>query len=86
MTIFGKTYVPARDKTRLEKQLKRVFNFMADQHPHTLADIAKATKAPEASVSARLRQLRQMGHTIQRTRLAGGLHVYRLVTAPRMEL
>jgi hypothetical protein len=81
----GETYEPALDQARLGHQLSRVVEFMSDHLPHTLADIARATGAPEASVSARLRDMRRpihrkgLGYRVDRTRLDRGLHSYRWV-------
>jgi len=55
----GETYNPALDYDRLKKQLGRVFNLMADGKWRTLGEIAAALADPEASVSARLRDLRK---------------------------
>lgn len=78
----GKTYDHARDGARLAKQHNRVLSAMKDGEEHTLAQIAKATGDPEASVSARLRDLRKPrfgSHDIQRRYVERGLFVYRLV-------
>ena len=55
----GKTYDPAIDRNRLSIQLGRVFEIMSDGKWWTLRALAYATNAPEASVSARLRDLRK---------------------------
>ena len=78
----GATFVPERDGARLGAQLAAVKTFVLDGKWHTLAEISEATGAPEASVSARLRDLRRErhgGYTIQREYIAQGLHQYRLV-------
>ena len=77
----GKTYVPARDGNRLRRQLFAVKGVMADGKPHTLREISALVSAPEASVSARLRDLRkpQFGnHTISRRFIERGLFEYRM--------
>ena len=79
----GSTYVPKLDQVRLGRQLDRVFQFMLDHKNHTLNEIAQATGSPEASVSARLRDMRRplhkkgMGLNIVRTRGENGLHFYK---------
>jgi hypothetical protein len=55
---------------------------MADGGWHTLDAIARGVGGTQASVSARLRDLRKKkygSHEIQRVRVTGGLFEYRLV-------
>lgn len=83
----GATYQHERDGRRLHAQHHRVLAFIRGGAWHTLAAISKATHDPEASVSARLRDLRkpQFGsYLIERRYVRRGLHEYRLVT--QMEL
>lgn len=78
----GATYVASLDRGRLSNQLARVVSFMADGEWRTLAGIADAVQAPEASVSARLRDLRKPkfgGWKVERQRADHGLHQYRLL-------
>jgi hypothetical protein len=75
---------PERDDPRLARQIARVYNLMLDGGWWTLHTISAATEAPEASVSARLRDLRKPrfgGHEVEERRVAGsdGLHEYHLV-------
>jgi hypothetical protein len=52
-------------------QLERVWNALQDGTPRTLKEISDATHDPQASVSARIRDLRKEhfgGHTINRFR------------------
>jgi hypothetical protein len=51
--------VPARDQDRLAKQIVRIRDLMLDSQWRTLREIARDTRAPEASVSAQLRHLRK---------------------------
>lgn len=80
----GKTYDPALDHNRLTKQLGRVFELMSDGKWRTLAQIALMTGSPEASVSARLRDLRKEkfgGYSVKRRRVGEapqGLFSYKL--------
>lgn len=75
----GKTYLAERDGERLSKQLKRVRDFVIDGEWHTLAEIAKAAESPEASVSARLRDLRNKhGFRVETKYIRRGLHAYRV--------
>jgi hypothetical protein len=46
------------DMPRLNEQGLRVYRFCRDLRPHTLAEISAATGDGEASVSARLREIR----------------------------
>lgn len=77
----GATYEPEHDHTRLKGQLWRVFQLMSDGHYRTLAEISEHAGGSEASVSARLRDLRKDKYgarDIQRERVAGGLWRYRM--------
>jgi hypothetical protein len=81
----GKTYDARLDRNRLTAQLDRVRAFMNDGQWRTLAGIAVLLGYPEASVSARLRDLRKQkfgGRTVLRRRVEGGLYEYRLVPRP----
>jgi hypothetical protein len=79
---FGVTYDHQRDGKRLSMQRHRVLAFMRDGEWHTLWEISRSTKDPEASISARLRDLRRPefgGYTIAREYVERGLWRYRLV-------
>jgi hypothetical protein len=72
------------DHGRLAQQRVAVWNFMESGGWHTLAEISAATGAPEASVSARLRDLRKLRfgqHLVEREYVEGsrGLYQYRLI-------
>jgi len=77
----GTTFNRARDGQRLGEQYARVVEVMADGHWRTLALLSQLARAPEASVSARLRDARHAGLTVERRRVRGGLHEYRVVQA-----
>lgn len=80
-TLFdfrGSTFSAELDGLRLNKQLRAVAECMADGQWRTLAEIAAATGAPEASASARLRDLRRLGLTVDRRRRTKGQHEYRV--------
>ncbi len=71
------------DVPRLSEQCRRVFRVMRDLQPHTLADISAATGDPQASVSARIRQIRaylKVGNKgdVIRENQGGGLWIYSL--------
>lgn len=77
----GWTYEPARDGSRLRAQLGRVRAVMLDGRWRTLAEIETATGDPQASISARLRDLRKAkfgGWVVEREYLHDGLWAYRL--------
>lgn len=76
----GGTYDRDRDRTRLNRQARAVFRVIADREWHTLAEISERTGEPEASVSARLRDLRKRrfgSHIVERRYVANGLWEYR---------
>jgi hypothetical protein len=89
----GETYEAALDRDRLRRQLERVLRVMADHDWHTLHEIAAVTGGdPEASVSARLRDLRKerFGSRLVSRRRRGyelaGLFEYRLEPTTRHEI
>lgn len=79
----GKTYEPKRDYVRLRGQLLKVFDTMKDGQWRTLRGIRmEIGPASEASISARLRDLRKKSygaHTVERVNIDGGLFKYRLI-------
>lgn len=78
----GSDYQPARDDVRLTKQFMRVFDFMKDGFPRTLASIARVTGDPEASISAQLRHMRKPrfgGHKVNKQYYKEGLYFYTLI-------
>lgn len=81
----GATIIDEYDTKRLAGLLGRVFNLMADTRWRTLPEIVTVTGGSEASVSARLRDLRKKrfgSHTINRRRRGEaerGLHEYQLI-------
>lgn len=81
----GETYNADLDHARLGRQFIAVFKAMKDGAWHTLREIAETAEAPEASVSARMRDFRKEkfgGHTVERENLGDGLFRYRLVINP----
>ena len=77
----GETFVYARDGKRLAAQHERVLSLMLDSKWRTLRQIAQETGDPEASVSARLRDLRKPqfgGYAVERHSLGGGRWEYRI--------
>lgn len=77
----GRTYEHERDGKRLHAQLNRVKEAMADGKWRTLGQIADMTNDGEASVSARLRDLRKPKFgalTVERRYVSAGLWEYRV--------
>lgn len=79
----GATYQPARDYARLQNQLGRVYRVLQSGRWLTLPEIASLTGDPEASISARIRDLRKEkfgGFAVEHRVRAGpsGLWEYRL--------
>lgn len=71
------------DRQRLAKQTEAVWTLMSDTQWRTLGEIRQAlfqmgTVASEASISARLRELRGLQHQVDRKRIAQGLFAYRV--------
>jgi len=82
MGLFGGvTYDPEKDKDRLLTQLGRVRDVMFDGQWHTLAELVVRCGGSDASVSARIRDLRKKKfgeYTVHRKRVRDGLWVYKL--------
>lgn len=89
MPFDGETYDAEKDRARLAAQLGHVRELMLDGQARTLgeihADLVSRCGAsyPEASISARLRDLRKPkfgGYVVARTRVPGvsGLHTYQI--------
>jgi hypothetical protein len=77
----GATYDEKRDGDRLKKQLAAVRSIMLRNGWMTLEAISEQTGAPQASVSARIRDLRKSqfgGYTIEREYVSKGLWRYRI--------
>lgn len=77
----GETFDRARDRVRLDGQAGDVWRLMADGEWRMLSEISMATGHPEASVSARLRDFRAAGYTVERKHMSKGLWRYRVLSA-----
>lgn len=80
----GDTYDAQQDFLRLKGQMLKVYELMRDGSWRTLREIADSVGSPEASVSARLRDLRKDRYgsfQVDRQRDEGGLHLYRVTEA-----
>lgn len=83
MNFDGATYNRELDSERLGRQLDRVRSILLQCRGRwlSLQELSQRTGAPEASVSARLRDLRKErfgGYEIETRRVKGGLFVYRM--------
>ena len=84
MTDFdGYTYDPDRDGGRLRHQLTTVRDFMVDHRDSwwTLDELEIALEFPQASISARLRDLRKQkhgGYEVARKYVIRGQWAYKL--------
>ena len=83
MTFGGNTFDEKLDGDRLRAQLAAVRAEVSDGQWWTLHRLSLAVDAPEASVSARLRDLRKPkfgGYIVERRRIpnGNGLHMYRV--------
>lgn len=79
----GETYLPEQDCERLTGQLLRVLRVFKQHRGEwlTLSHLAQEANCPEASASARYRDLkrREFGAwPMERQRRPNGLHVYRM--------
>ncbi len=88
--LFGEAISPARDGQRLTSQQTQVEDVMADGFWRTLGNICAelrrrrpGSKHGEASISARLRDMRRRGWKVERERTCpgSGLYQYRAVKA-----
>lgn len=78
----GDTYDHDRDGARLNRQAQAVYALMKDGEWRTLLGIAALLDEPEASVSARLRDLRKEkfgSHIVERRYIADGVWQYRVL-------
>lgn len=85
----GQTFSLDRDGERLTSELQRVKGYVMDGEYHTLAEISAALGYPEASVSARLRDLRKPrfgGYLVEREYVTRGLWRYRLAVPEPKQL
>lgn len=75
----GNTFSQERDGPRLNAQCLRVLRAFSDYAWHTLEDLEAKTGDPQASISARKRDLCRFGFKIEREYVGDGLWQYRLV-------
>lgn len=85
----GNTFSHPHDSRRLSRQFERVRDLMLDGQWRTLSEIAAILRLPEASISARLRDLRKRefgGFLVENQRVTGGLWKYRVQAADRQDV
>jgi hypothetical protein len=83
MSFGGDSFDEGMDGGRLRRQLAAVWKVVSDERWYTLKTISHQVGAPEASVSARMRDFRKDkfgGHKVDKMRVPGGngLWIYRL--------
>ncbi len=79
MHVFGgETFDLVRDGKRLNAQLARVHDAFLDGKWHFLADLHEATGDPEASISARYRDLVKLNFPMEKQYVKRGLWKYRM--------
>ena len=77
----GATYDPEKDRKRLAVQLGTVKEIMSDHEWYTLCQLEGLTGFPQASISARLRDLRKPrfgSYIVSRKRVSQGTYAYRM--------
>lgn len=77
----GSTFSRSRDGVRLNEQCQDVFNFLSDNCWHTLREAHERTGHPEASISARIRDLKKErfgGFKISKRYINNGLWQYKM--------
>lgn len=82
LSFDGPCYENREDRdSRLGKQFKAVRDLMLDGAWRSLTEISETVGYPEASVSARLRDLRKPkfgSYTVERKHVERGLYIYRV--------
>jgi len=80
---FAGPELEPHDRARLGRQLLLVKGLMGDGKWRTLSEIEALTGAPQASISARLRDIRRMGLRVERKRAGPerGTWLYRVEVA-----
>lgn len=74
--FLGSTFDDARDRARLSKQLKAVHDVLMDGKKRSLRQLADDAGCPEASASARFRDLVRLHFPMQKENLGNGLWLY----------
>lgn len=74
--FLGSTFDEKRDRARLSKQLQTVHDVLVDGRKRSLRQLADAAECPEASASARFRDLKRLGFPVSKENAGGGLWLY----------
>lgn len=77
----GETYATTRDRARLSRQATSVLDLMIDGKWRTLREMGEALGEPQASISARLRDLRKErfgAWKVERAYVRDGIWQYRV--------
>jgi hypothetical protein len=85
----GSTYSPELDHKRLTGMLHRIYAVLSNGRWYTLRELSQLANGTEASISARLRDLRKVrfgSHTIDKKREANGLWRYKMEIDPQVEM
>ncbi len=85
----GQTYEPKLDHARLTSMLERVQSVLSNGRWYTLRELSQLANGSEASISARLRDLRKPrfgSHKVDKKREHSGLWRYRLKVEPQREM
>lgn len=76
--FLGSTFDDVRDRSRLSRQLKAVHDVMSDGKTRSLRQLSDAAGCPEASASARYRDLVRLGFPMRKENAGGGLWLYKM--------
>ncbi len=79
----GSTYNAQRDLARLSDQMRRVYDALSTGRKFTLRELADAADCPEASASARFRDLKRLGFAVDKKNLGAGTWQYFMHPPPR---
>lgn len=80
MHVFGgETFDLVRDGKRLNAQLARIYDCLIDGKWRTLEEISAQTHDPQASISARYRDLVKLNFPMEKQYVRRGLWKYRMV-------
>lgn len=74
--VFLGSTVTTADVPRLSRQLKHVHDVMLDGKHRSLRELAHDCQCPEASASARFRDLKRLGFPVEKKNLGRGLWHY----------
>lgn len=82
----GTTYDKARDGARLNAQCLGCLRIWQDGRKRSLAEMRQLTGYPEASISARYRDLKRAGYPMRKEHIGNGLWLYWMQINDRGEM